>query len=115
MHATDVKTLFWLLLLTAQALLFVDMGQTWTIANSRGTWKEVGFARHFIGEHPTTRAVVVYFAACMAALAFLTLIVLNAGLLWPAFVACVAVILIQLSAVIPNATKGIGMFKDGPK
>jgi hypothetical protein len=62
--------------------LAVDRGQTAFAASDRNPTvrhEEVGWARHFIGEHPTASQVNKYFAACGAAHTGITHLLIKTG------------------------------------
>lgn len=96
-----------LLALTVLAVLLLglDWAQTVHIARNPLVWREVGWARHFIGVHPSVYGATVYFAWWIVVVVAVVLLAPR----WAAWLLVLVVIAVQVFTVVGNYRKGIAL------
>lgn len=88
----------------ALVALAADMLQTLQIALRPDKWKETGWARYFIGEHPGPVAAIAYFVGCA-----LITIVVCVFLLPQAVGAVAAAVLLGIEVVTVRTNRDRGI------
>src|SRR6185369_12670372 len=98
-----MKFLLLMSVAAAELFLFLDFLQTLQISIYPNRWRETGWARFFIGEHPHPFSVATYFTVC----GFLTLIVPMAlAHYWSAWGAVIGALCGAIPALIVAGIEG---------